>query len=114
MVGWRRSVGRASPERQSICSSSSPNRCPTRDRQRIDWYGGGGKTYMPLASLPADEQTAVLARVDELLAAMGPGQSACAAGDAAADALLAAATIPPRQNYIYIAREIQQARTGIP
>jgi hypothetical protein len=70
---------------------------PSRDRQQIDWYGPGGKTYTPLAALPADEQTAVLARVDELLSAMrGQGE-----------ALLAAATIPsPRQNYIYVAREI--------
>ncbi len=81
---------------------------PARDRQRIDWYGPGGKTYTPLAALPADEQTAVLASVDEMWATLQrEGERLRAAGDGAADALFAATTIPsPRQNYIYIAREI--------
>ncbi len=81
---------------------------PSRDRQRIDWYGPGGKTYTALAALPADEQTAVLARVDEMSAALQrEGERLRAAGDGGADALLAATTVPsPRRNYIYIAREV--------
>lgn len=81
---------------------------PSRDRQRIDWYGPGGKTYTPLTALPADEQTAMLARVDELLGVVrDEAARLTAAGDSAGEALLGAATVPsPRQQYIYVARDL--------
>src|SRR5579871_3609002 len=40
---------------------------PSRDRNAIDWYGPGDKTYIALTSLPDDQRVQVLARVDELL-----------------------------------------------
>ncbi|HTR87528.1 MAG TPA: hypothetical protein VMI56_23795 [Reyranella sp.] len=80
---------------------------PSRDRNSTDWYGPGDKIYTALTSLPEEQRTEVLARVDESLAALqGESERLKGAGDPQGELLASAITVPsPRADYIYVARD---------
>ncbi|MGE5152195.1 MAG: hypothetical protein ACM3II_18910 [Rhodospirillaceae bacterium] len=78
----------------------------SRDGTRVDWYAPGGRNYVPLSLLPAEERAGILARIEQIFAGLRrEGTRLQASADPDGEALITALTLPdPIERYVYVTR----------